>query len=170
LTDTSLFTEIILHLGSNTGDRIFNLDKCKYLINEYIGTIERSSSLYETAPWGNTSQGAFLNLALVIRTSLSAEQLILYTQAIETLLGKDIKERWGPRSIDIDILAYGDQIINFENLEIPHPRIHLRNFVLIPLVEIYPDWVHPIIDMNAKTLLDRCEDDGKVILFRDRFA
>lgn len=155
--------EVILHLGSNVGDKISNLEQCISLINKYVGTIERYSSIYETAAWGNTSQAAFFNIALVINTTLSAEKLIHYTQAIETLLGKDIQERWGPRSIDIDILAYGDQIFNLENLEVPHPRIHQRNFVLIPLLEIYPDWIHPVYGVNTRVLLERCEDQGKVI-------
>ena len=155
-------TEIVLHLGSNLGDRHDQLQSALTLIKKFIGTISDVSSIYETAAWGHVPQAAFLNMAIKATTSLEPHKLIKYTQAIETLLGKDIQERWGPRSIDIDILFYGDTIIDTEHLQIPHPRLQDRNFVLVPLLDITPDWEHPILLKQICILHDECTDDGKV--------
>lgn len=153
--------KVILHIGSNKEDRQAFLTQAIKLINEKIGTISVRSSIYETEPWGVTDQPYFLNQTLVLRTHLSADDLIKRTKSIEEEMGRDKTAQWGPRNIDIDILTYGNSIIKKDDLEIPHPRIAERNFVLIPLMEVEPDLVLPGFKVPVETLyensLDECE-------------
>ena len=137
---------VYIGLGSNMGDRARNL--CSAY--NYISTIEgiqplRLSRFYETAPAGGPPQPMFLNAVLSIKTLMSPHQLLERFQHIETLMGRVRTVKWGPRNIDIDILLYGDEVVDDEQLKIPHPLMHTRLFVLEPLVEIAPNVVHPIL-------------------------
>lgn len=157
----------VLHLGSNLGDRRQHLAEARRLLQLRCGNIIRSSSLYETAPWGPADQPDYLNQALVLETSLSSDLLLRELQKIENEKGRERNIHWGPRTLDIDILFFNRDIINQPNLSIPHPRISERRFVLLPLAEIIPDYIHPESGKSIKELLDECPDAGEVRLFKE---
>lgn len=154
--------KIFLSLGSNQGDRILNLQSAVQEIASKCGHLLNESSIYETAAWGNTNQSAFLNQVIEIQTILSPQSLLKTVLEIEESLGRVRLERWGPRLIDIDILFYGSDSINQENLTVPHPEIQNRNFVLIPLVEIAPNLIHPKFGVSVTQLLYQIDDDLSV--------
>lgn len=122
------------------------------------GEILAASAVYETEPWGTEGQASYLNQALAIQTSLPPDDLLKTVLEIERQLGRIREGRWGDRTIDIDIIYYGSTVIQTDALEIPHPRLHLRNFVLQPLVEIAPDFVHPVLKMSNLQLLNSVAD------------
>src|SRR5262245_47850928 len=122
-----------LLIGGNLGDRRQNLLQAVSLINEQCGAVIISSSIYETEAWGKTDQTSFLNQALKISTELNARQLMRKVLRIEKSMGRERKEKMGPRLIDIDILFYGNEIHDLRFLKIPHPEIQNRRFVLVPL-------------------------------------
>lgn len=155
--------KVHLLLGGNLGKREENLKEAEKLIIERIGTLESKSSLYETAAWGKENQQAFLNQVLLIKTSLSAQEILTQTQTIESELGRIRFEKWGERLIDIDILFIDDTFLTEENLIIPHPFLHQRKFTLVPLNEISPYFNHPVLNKNIRTLLAECSDNLKVI-------
>ncbi len=155
-------TIVFLSLGSNQGDRIGNLDKSIELIEYKCGKILNISSIYETAPWGNTDQDVFLNQVVEISTDLSPLELLDAVLQIEEKLGRVRLEHWGPRLIDIDILFYGNQVIDEQNLSVPHIQIQHRNFVLVPFNEIAPDWFHPKMNMTIQEILDQQKDGLEV--------
>jgi 2-amino-4-hydroxy-6-hydroxymethyldihydropteridine diphosphokinase len=128
-----------LGLGSNVGERLKFLRRAVTCLGEVVGTrVTKVSSVYETEPVGVTDQGWFLNAVVEVDTMLSAEALLERTQAIERALGRVRTRRWGPRTIDLDILLYGDLQVKTDSLTIPHPELHRRAFVMIPLLELNP--------------------------------
>ncbi len=146
---------VYLGLGSNIGDKISYIQQAHKLLNDTPDiTVTNSSSLYETEPCGVKEQDWFVNAALEVETTLSPEVLLYECQRIEKLLGR-IRDsetfRWGPRTIDIDILFYDKLILATDLLQIPHPRLDKRAFMLVPLLELDPDFIHPII---KKSVLD----------------
>ena len=148
-----------LSLGSNLGDKLQNLQQAIQLIEKEIGTVVKVSGIYVTAAWGNTSQPDFANQTLYVQTSLSPTDLLHKIVAIEKKLGRiRDQQKWKERIIDIDILFYNDVIINTPDLTIPHPYIQDRQFVLIPLLDIAPDFIHPIFNKKVKKLLEECTD------------
>jgi 2-amino-4-hydroxy-6-hydroxymethyldihydropteridine diphosphokinase len=147
-----------LLIGGNMGDRLANLEMAKLAIQKEIGPILISSSIYETAAWGKEDQPAFFNQALIIETNLIANDLMIALLAVEKNMGRIRQAPLGPRTIDLDIIFFNDQIINTENLTIPHPQMQKRNFVLTPLVEIAPDYIHHILKRSIAQLLMDCED------------
>ncbi len=151
--------EIFLSLGTNLGNRMENLQKAL----EYIAAkvkILQCSSVYETPPWGYSEQPPFLNLVLRGQTDLEPQPLLEFLKACEQALGRQPTFRYGPRLIDIDILAYEDRILETPMLTLPHPRLHERAFVLVPLCEIAPDWVHPRLHKRAVELLRETDPAG----------
>jgi dihydroneopterin aldolase/2-amino-4-hydroxy-6-hydroxymethyldihydropteridine diphosphokinase len=155
---------VYLSLGSNIGDKSGAIDHAIDMIAKISGTsIVAKSSVYKTAPWGNIYQDEFLNLVIGINTQLEPKDLLEELLAIEHKMGRVRKGKNSPRIIDIDILFFGSLIINQPNLVIPHPRMHLRNFVLIPMNEIAPELVHPVLKKSIKELCTDSKDKSRVI-------
>jgi 2-amino-4-hydroxy-6-hydroxymethyldihydropteridine diphosphokinase len=150
---------VFLLLGSNLGDRSANLRAAANLLTKSAGPIITSSSIYKTAAWGLTAQPEFYNQALEIATALSPDQLLNTCLEIENQLGRKRLEKWGERSIDIDILFYDDTIVRQEHLQIPHPQIPFRRFTLVPLAQIAGDYHHPSMHKSITQLLHECPDD-----------
>ena len=160
---------VYLGLGSNIGDRESNiLDAVDRLTASSKIDLLRSSAIYQTEPWGLGDQPKFLNSVLEIKTNLSPISLLTYTQTIENILGRQKQVRFGPRLIDIDILLYGDQSIYFEEpyLQIPHPRMHIRSFVLIPLAELIPNHVIKQFGTSILNLSTHVEGHEDVIIWK----
>lgn len=152
-----------LLLGSNLGDRKLTLAKAKEKLNENSISIIRQSVIYESEAWGNTLQQDFLNQVLVVRHDFGPQVLLEKLQAIEQSLGRQRLEKWGARTIDVDILFIDNQIINSPNLKVPHPEIANRKFTLIPLIELLGEKaVIPAHSEKLGMLLSRCKDDLKV--------
>lgn len=154
-----------LLLGGNEGDRVALMAAGRKLLEEHAGKISAVSALYETAAWGKTDQPNFLNQVIAINTKLSAAALLAQTQKTENELGRQRTEVWGQRTLDIDILYFNDSIIETEQLQIPHPQLHLRKFTLVPLCDIAPGLIHPKLKKNTLELLQHCEDKLEVRLF-----
>lgn len=154
--------QVFLLLGSNLGDRPQVLAAVREMIAEQAGSIVNQSAIYETEPWGITDQPAFLNQVIEITTSLLPEDLLRIILNIEHDLGRIRYERWGARVIDIDILYFGQTIMDSARLTLPHPRIQDRRFVLAPLAEIAPDFIHPVLQKTTSKLLEQCPDTSAV--------
>ncbi len=152
----------ILHVGSNIGNRVKQLSVCKKMMVERVGPVVVASRMYETEAWGLKDQDSFLNQAFEVSTCHSPERLLSTCQEIERLLNRERSVKWGPRTIDIDIIFYDDLIFESEDLSIPHPRMQDRNFVLFPLNEIASEWTHPILHKSVKQLLEESQDTSHV--------
>ena len=146
---------VYLSLGSNLGDREGNLERAIELLQKRGMLLRKRSSLYETEPWGRTDQPLFLNMALEIETALEPRALLSELQRVEVQAGRKKTYRWGPRTVDLDILLYNHIILSEEALKIPHPFMHKREYVLKPLDEIAPDAVHPVLQMRVHELFVR---------------
>jgi len=153
---------VVLLLGSNMGDSIACLKTAIHHIENRLSPIIMASSLYKTAAWGKVNQADFYNQVVAIKSSLTPEEILTITLDIEMQMGRERIEKWAERVIDIDILFYGNDIIDNPNLKVPHPYLHVRRFTLIPLQEILPQFVHPVFNKTIDTLLDNCSDIGKV--------
>lgn len=160
---TNEMKSVFLGLGSNLGDREGNLRNAVEKLGEYAGKIVKASSVYETEPWGFSSDDKFLNMVLELETSLNPSGLLERLLMIESMMGR-LREgkQYSSRNIDIDILFFGDLGCYTKALEIPHPKLHERKFVLVPLAEIAPDMIHPVMKKDIMTLLKECQDNGKV--------
>ena len=148
--------------GGNLGDRHTNLSRAADLLDSRAGRILRRSILYETAAWGIESQPDFLNQVLEIETALDPEALLSLLLEIEREMGRIRGEKFGPRTIDLDILLYGDLVLNTTDLDIPHPRMAERRFVLMPLSELIGDRLHPVTGRSIRDMLLDCTDPLEV--------
>ncbi len=154
--------KVFLGLGSNIGDRKKYLEEAIQGIKNIPGTkVLKLSSVYETEPWGFSEQEEYLNAVIEIETQQAYEKLLKEVKGIEIILGRDKTDKWKSRKIDIDILFYGDLVYEDENLHIPHKHIEDRNFVLVPLNEIEPDFVHPITKKKISEILQNSKDKLK---------
>jgi 2-amino-4-hydroxy-6-hydroxymethyldihydropteridine diphosphokinase len=146
--------EVILSIGGNLGNRLGNIFRTVDYIEERIGKIKQRSSIYESEPWGFEAEHRFLNMVVVVETSLLPEALLQEAHEIETLMGRVRNgNKYSSRTMDIDILFFNDDIIDTQALIIPHPRLHERRFVLLPLSEIMPGKMHPVLRKNITDLL-----------------
>jgi 2-amino-4-hydroxy-6-hydroxymethyldihydropteridine diphosphokinase len=148
----------IILLGSNVGDRMEELRLATEQISECIGVPDALSSVYETAAWGKTDQGPFLNCVVSGLTILDAFSVLKEALTAERKRGRIRGEKWSPRVIDIDLLFLGEQCMDSPELVLPHPMLHLRRFTLVPLCEIFPEFRHPVLGRTIRELLDTVED------------
>lgn len=158
----SLQQKVVLSLGSNIGDRRENLEKCIQLIHQGIGVVLRVSKLYETPSWGFESD-AFYNCALVLHTSFSAEKILRKITSIEKEMGRFRKQNNGyeARIIDIDIISIENQVVHADHLQVPHPQMQNRKFVLLPVADLKLDWQHPVLEKTIGELAQQCDDKSQ---------
>ena len=157
--------EVYLLIGGNIGDRFFFLGEAQRLISRQCGQVTSSSAVYETAAWGKEDQPAFLNQVLVIQTALGPVELMAAILVIEQQMGRLRRERNGERNIDIDILYYENEVLELPELTIPHPRIYMRKFALIPLLELNATKIDPVHNKTIQALLEACPDSLEVRQF-----
>jgi 2-amino-4-hydroxy-6-hydroxymethyldihydropteridine diphosphokinase len=156
-----LLEEVYLGLGSNMGDRQDNLDRALNFLSQKL-QVAKVSSVYDTEPVGNINQPRFLNLVCQVYTRLAPAALLILAKGIESKMGRVVRDSNAPRPIDIDILFYGDQVVETPELVIPHPRLAERAFVLVPLADIAPTLRHPVIGKSVKELLKGMKRQGVV--------
>ena len=152
----------VLSLGTNIGNRLSNLAEALRLLKEIPCSVLKISSVYKTAPWGNTDQPAFYNQVIEIETGTTADELMKNILNIEMRMGRTRNKKWEPRIIDIDILFFNQEIIEGMNLRIPHQHLHERRFILEPLNEILPHLFHPGLKLDVEHLLSQLDDDSVV--------
>ncbi|OPZ62945.1 MAG: 2-amino-4-hydroxy-6-hydroxymethyldihydropteridine pyrophosphokinase [Firmicutes bacterium ADurb.Bin506] len=155
--------DVYFSLGSNLGDRADNLQRaCGAMSESGILSHLRASPVYETDPWGPVPQGPFLNCVVSARTCSSPVEVLQMVRRIETELGRTRQVRWGPRTIDIDILLFGDETVDLAELQIPHPRMWERAFILIPLAELVPDMKVPGVGVTLREFAQGLADAASV--------
>jgi 2-amino-4-hydroxy-6-hydroxymethyldihydropteridine diphosphokinase len=152
---------VYLALGSNVGNRAAHLKAAMAALPPQM-EVKAKSQVYETPPWGYANQEKFLNQVIMVKTYLSPEMLIKHLKRLEVALGREATFQNGPRVIDIDILFYDDLVYESPTLVIPHPRLHERGFVLMPLMDIAPDLVHPVKQQSIRQLIAYCDVSGIV--------
>ena len=165
-------TLVYLSLGSNKGDRVNFIHQATSLIaNSDNIKLVRASTLYESEPWGEKNQPWFVNVGLEVKTTLSPQEFLSKMQNIEVRLGRvkdENTKKWSEREIDIDIIFWGNEIINDTNLKIPHPYAHRRAFVLVPFLELIPDFIHPVIKKSLIDIHSELEEPEDVYLYGTR--
>jgi len=152
---------VYLALGSNLGNRAANLKEAINSLSPQM-EVKAKSKVYETPPWGYAEQEKFYNQVLRVQTYLEPEPLLKHLKRLEVALGRKVSFQNGPRLIDIDILFYDDRVLNTPVLDIPHPHVHARGFVLLPMMDIAPDFVHPVTQRSVREMLAGCDLRGIV--------
>lgn len=150
---------VYISLGGNVGNTQEIFSQTLQMLAEKVGKITQKSSLYQTAAWGNIPQNDFLNQVIELETTYDANKLLDSLLTIELYFKRDRKEKWGPRTLDLDILYFNQDLIETEHLQVPHPRIKERNFILIPLAEIAPNWIDPKENQTILQLKESCKDE-----------
>ena len=159
--------DLFLLTGSNLGNRSAKLKEAANHLHTCFGATVKASSIYETAAWGNENQQAFLNQVLVFKSGIDPKAILHTILDIELKMGRVRTEKWGARTIDIDILYFGDILFHDEELTIPHPYLEQRKFTLLPLAELAPEFIHPKLRRTTAELLQLCEDKLEVNLFTE---
>lgn len=156
---------VTLLLGGNRGETADIIKQTIGLIDKRVGIVKNYSSVYKSPPWGFDDSQWFLNQVVRVETSLDPHEVLENTQAIEKEMGRQKKtvNHYEGRSMDIDILFFDDAIFSFPDLIVPHPRLHLRRFTLVPLAELMPEWIHPQLNKSIRMLLAECSDRNDVI-------
>lgn len=157
-------TEVVLGLGGNKGDREKLLFRAIEELKAHFELVALSS-IYESEAWGGVAKGKFLNQIAVISTAKEPEEVLGILQVIELELGRIREEHWGNRTMDIDILYFGNEVIQTERLRVPHSFIEQRRFVLVPLAELLPEKKHPITGKSTLKMLETCSDQSKVVIW-----
>lgn len=157
-------TNLYIGLGSNLGQRHLFLEAAKKQIHQRMGPVTGLSQIYETPPWGFEAEQAFLNQVVCCTTTLSPLEALDTALSIERSLGRKRTEQQGyaSRTVDVDLLLYGEEVIDLPRLILPHPQMHRRRFVLEPLAELAPDLIHPLLLQPIRRLLETCEDDSPI--------
>lgn len=154
---------VFIGIGSNRGSRRANCERAAEALREADAVkLVSKSPLYETAPWGLSGQRPFVNAVMEIRCTLGPFGLLVFLKGLERGLGRGHGIRWGPRVIDLDILFFGRRLVNTEMLALPHPRLHERIFVLAPMLDIAPDFIHPIFNESMRGLYERLKSRAGV--------
>ncbi len=161
-----MLQKVVLGLGSNAGNRFLNIKKAAGLLH-FLKQIDilAVSAVYETEPWGFKNQNNFLNCVIVILCHCSPEKLFEDLKKIEKQTGRIKREKWKEREIDIDILFFGNEVYKSGTLKIPHPQLHYRNFVLKPMAELMPGFVHPEFKETISELIKSSGDTGKIKIY-----
>lgn len=153
-----------LVIGSNLDDRLSYMKRAQSSLEVHVGKLIGKSSVYVSPPWGYNSSNEYYNQVLLFDTSLTADHLLHFCLRIEKLLGRVRTEKQGyaDRTIDIDIMFLGEEVIDTKDLTLPHPRMHERKFCLLPLFEVNPDWVHPSMSKGLVELIESCSDESSI--------
>lgn len=159
--------EIYLLLGSSIGDRLKYLEEAKELIKSEIGRIEQESPVYETEPWGDIPQSYFYNQMIRISGQSGPKEILNKILLIEKKLGRTREVKWSDRTIDIDIIFFGNKIINDKDLTIPHPQFEKRNFAILPMMALSPDFLHPVSKKTIEDIYLHSTDDSEVFILDD---
>jgi 2-amino-4-hydroxy-6-hydroxymethyldihydropteridine diphosphokinase len=157
-----------LLLGSNVGDRKQSLEFARSAVEKHLGKIQSVSHLYATEPWGPIPQAAFINQAVGVTTDLGPFEVLDKIRLIETEAERIRLEKWGPRTLDIDILLYDNLVLNTRQLTIPHRYLAVRRFALVPLAKIAGQLIHPVLGTTIQKLLEDCPDQSEVSILADR--
>ena len=155
----------VILLGSNMGNRFHNLESAQEKLMLCFGQVQLQSLIYKTAPWGNTNQDDFLNKVIVVNSDKDAFEILKILLTIEVEIGRTRTGKWASRTIDLDLLYLGNEIIDTKSLMVPHPHIQDRKFTLIPLCEILPDFIHPLFQLSNKELLLQTTDKSDVYIY-----
>jgi len=153
---------VFICLGSNLYDPVYQLREARTHLSKKIGMLLTCSSIYRTEAWGLRKQPDYFNQVVLLKTTRTADKILTILLGIETQMGRKRLSVWEPRIIDLDILFFGQDIINNKNLIVPHPRLHERLFNLVPLMEIVPNWVHPVLGKTVAEMTASCTDSLKV--------
>lgn len=168
---TEVTSTVVAGLGSNLGDRFAALGRAMELISEEAGEISAASSVWETEPWGFDADELFLNMVVVIRTTLDPARMMQLFRSIEGRMGRKRSGggQYESRIIDLDILLWDNRVITLPGLEVPHPKLHSRRFVLEPLAEVVPEATHPVTGLTVTEMLELCDDRSDVRLSEKQF-
>ncbi len=153
-------------LGSNLGDRLGIMRQAVMLLEEHCLRIKAKSDVFETPPWGATNQPRFLNACILVETKEAPRKLLELLLNTENELGRTRRYAWGPREIDLDLIFYDDQVFEEEDLILPHPHMHRRAFVLLPLVQVAPCWYHPVLGKSVRELAGSVHGDSIIRITR----
>ena len=155
---------VYIGIGSNLGDKAGNCRRAvEVILADARNRIVQCSPFYQTEPVGKKEQDWFINGVSAMETSMEPAELLEFLMGVEKMMGRVRRERWGPRVIDLDILIFGQEVINKEGLQIPHPRLHERRFVLVPLRDIAPDLMHPLLGKTISQILAELPGEEKVL-------
>lgn len=151
--------KLVIGLGSNLGNRYAYIKKAVWAIEQALGQQGDEAQYYTTEPWGDANQPGFINTAILLHSDQDVSDILDILQKIEVDLGKASIRKWGPRCIDLDILFYGDDVVDTRDIQIPHPHLHERAFVLQPLCDLVPQFMHPVLLKSCQVLLGKVPND-----------